>query len=170
MGLGCSNHWSWCLGVLSHGFSRNGTASLYDWSCLRMHRGRLRLCFRRQVTYPPVPMQSDRSTDFNCQDIALSRGAVIWARLVASFVDYRFSTGSTWVRLNVGAHKMFDATATMMVNHRTIIFWGIVTPYFSSDDRENLRNLWGRMNRTEDVNPGFAVERWWVSIILNNFV
>lgn len=74
------------------------------------------------------------------------------------------------MRLNVGAHKMFDATATMIVNHRTIMFGGIVTPYFSSDDRENLRNLWGRMNRTEDVNPGFAVERWWVSIILNNFV
>ena len=109
-------------GAIPWFFSRNGTPSLYDWSCLRMHRGRLRLCFRRQVTYPPVPMQSDRSTDFNCQDIALSRGAVIWARLVASFVDYRFSTGSTWVRLNVGAHKMFDATATMMVNHRTIIF------------------------------------------------
>ena len=78
-----------------------------------------------QVTYPPVPMQSDRSTDFNCQDIAWSRGAVVWARLVASFVDYRFSTGSTWVCLKVDAHKMCDATATMMVNLRTI-FLGVL--------------------------------------------
>lgn len=37
-----------------------------------------------------------------------------------------------WIHLSVFKsgcpQKMFDATATMMVNHRTIIFWGIVIP------------------------------------------
>ena len=39
MGLGCSNHWSRCSGVLaaiSRSYSRNGTASLYHSRCLRM--------------------------------------------------------------------------------------------------------------------------------------